>query len=364
MKRVLHLIDTTGPGGAETVFLSLIRGLPRDEWESIPIVQGSGWVQDSLRAGGYDPPVVPSQRPLDIGYVRDLRRTIRDKNIDLVHGHLLSSALYGGLAARLAGVPMVATLHGIPDLQGSRLKYEIIRRLVNRIVFVSQSLRDHAISNTPLKAGNSSVIHNGIDLRDFHPRGREQQHMGDPGAPLLIGAVGNIRALKDYPTFLQAAALVEAAAPGRCRFVIAGETNAPLFSELMELRQTLGLEKNLEFLGFRADIASFLRTLDIFVLSSSSEGFSIATIQAMATGVPVVATRSGGPEEIIQHGETGFLVSTESPRELAEGILSLVCDPGLMSQLGRDGRRQVESNFSLDAMIRGYDRLYREILSV
>lgn len=364
MKRVLHLIDTTGPGGAETVFLSLIRGLPRDEWESIPIVQGPGWVQDSLRAGGYDPPVVASRKPLDIGYVRDLRRTIRDKKIDLVHGHLLSSALYGGLAARLAGVPMVATLHGIPDLQGRKLKYEIIRHLVDKIVFVSRSLKDHALSDTPLRAGNAAVIYNGIDLKDFRPRPHGQQRVGDQGDPLLIGAVGNIRALKDYPTFLHAAALVEADAPGRCRFVIAGETDAPLFSELLELRRSLGLEKRLDFLGFRADIASFLRTLDVFVLSSSSEGFSIATIQAMATRIPVVATRSGGPEEIIHHGDSGFLVPTENPRELAEGILSLVCDPELMIRLGRNGRRAVESEFSLDAMISGYDRLYRKVLSV
>ncbi|EQD46462.1 Glycosyl transferase, group 1 domain protein, partial [mine drainage metagenome] len=139
-----------------------------------------------------------------------------------------------------------------------------------------------------------------------------------PADAILVGAIGNIRAAKDYGNLLHAArALVDRS--DRFRVVVAGQYGGTLADDLMRLRSQLGLEERVFFLGLRADVATVLHNLDLFVLSSRSEGFSIACVEAMACGIPVVATRCGGPEEILD-ARTGILVPAGNPSALADAV--------------------------------------------
>ncbi|HSR41280.1 MAG TPA: glycosyltransferase family 4 protein, partial [Longimicrobiales bacterium] len=338
MRRVLHLIDTTGPGGAETVFVTLVSRLPSADWESIPVVLGPGWVADTLTALGHPPTVIPSRRRLDLGYLTRLTRFIGDASIDLVHAHLATTSLYGGMAAAIRRVPCVATFHGLPDLEIGRLRMRLVARSTYRIVFVSRSLKDRATAGGLLPEGSATVIPNGIDIGRFDslpgPTAGDRSATGEASAStgsdeVVVGALGNVRPLKDYPTFLRTAADLERRAPGRFRFVVAGDTEHPLYGDLLRLRRGLGLDDRVTFVGFQTDVPAFLRTLDVLLVTSSSEGFSLATVQAMAAGVPVVATRCGGPEEIIEHRETGLLADVGDPEALADAVLELAGDPGL-----------------------------------
>ncbi len=196
-------------------------------------------------------------------------------------------------------------------------------------------MRDRLLSESRIPADRTAVVHNGVDC---------DQHSGEPDRTLrvelgirddrfLFGAIGNVRAPKAYDNLLRAAALAMKSNP-KLRFAVIGEGSGALLEELLRLRAELGLQQIVHFAGFRPDVSLPLRNFDAFVLSSRSEGFSIATVQAMASGLPVVATRSGGPEEIVTDGIDGLLVPPDDPASLAAAILRVATDEALRAILG------------------------------
>jgi len=174
-----------------------------------------------------------------------------------------------------------------------------------------------------------------------------------------VGSIGNIRKPKAYEVLLKAARAALDREP-RLHFVIAGEGSGRLQEELVTLRRELGLEEKVSFLGWTPDVATVLRNLDVFALSSRTEGFSIACIEAMACGVPVVATRSGGPQQILDE-HCGVLVPTDDPAALAAGICRVALEPELAAALSRAALARVRERFSLGTMIGSYERIFASL---
>jgi glycosyltransferase involved in cell wall biosynthesis len=364
---ILYLIDTTGPGGAETVFSNLIAGVRDCADHPVAVLKGPGWLYDNLAAAGGTPLLVPQGGSFDFRYLARLRRLIRSYDIRLVHAHLLTAAVYGSVAASSCGVPTVATFHGTVDTgRGGninlRLKLAILKRLATRLVFVSNNLKHFFTELAGFDDARTATIYNGVDTERFRPSPNEslRRELGIAAGDILIGTVGNIRAPKDYPTFLRVAALLHERS-ARYHFVIAGHGSGTLYEELIALRKSLGLEGTMHFLGLRADTAVILNNLDAFLLTSTTEGFSIATIEAMACGVPVVATRSGGPEEIITDGADGILTTVGAASQMADALERLVDDAALREALTGKALDTVRSRFSEAAMIAAYRALYAQI---
>jgi glycosyltransferase involved in cell wall biosynthesis len=202
------------------------------------------------------------------------------------------------------------------------------------------------------------TIYNGVDTTIFLPKNDDsiRKEFGLSAEHVLVGAVGNIRPAKGYHTFLKAAKLVRRKYPD-CKFVIAGEGSGSLFEDLKSLQAMLHLQEHLIFLGFRADASKILNNLDIFVLPSVSEGFSISTIEAMACKVPVVVTRSGGPEEFVMNGQNGIIVDCDE-KQLAASIIRLMENRELIKKITQLAHQQVVDNFSLTAMISKYQEIF------
>ncbi len=362
---VLHFIDTTGPGGAETVFLQLAAGLRDRGWPPRTVLTGPGWVLDAVRELELPVDVVETRGRFDTAYIRALHRLVREHRVGLIHAHLFSPAVYASLVGALARVPVVATFHGASDAScdglGRRLRYRLIDRNA-RVVCVSEPLKALLQSLAPVRAERLDVIPNGVDIRAFATGDgrsvREEHGVGDQD--ILVGALGNVRAAKDFHTLLRAAA--ELQDDRRLHFAIVGERTEPLHGQLVELRDRLGLSDRLSFWGFRSDVPDVMAAFDILAISSSSEGFSLAAIQAMAAGTPVVATRSGGPEQIMTDGVDGLLVPTRSPVDLAAAIRRLVAEPALGTHLANAARTTARERFSLSAMLDGYHELYLELV--
>jgi len=368
-RTILHLIDTGGPGGAETIFAELVTRLGPAEWRSVPVVPKDDWLASTLRERGSDPMVLPSRRSFDLSYLRALRSIVTRHDVDLVQTHLLSTSVYGTLATWFRGIPVVSTFHGVPDIPAGGLlipvKRAILRERRNHVVFVSRSLRDRLGWGSRSRGHPPQVIPNGIDCGVFRMEGSSalRRELGLGGDALLLGALGNLRPSKRYDVLLEAFALVRDRVSS-AHLAIAGQPKDPLFQELLQRRLALGLEDSVHFLGFRSDVPEFLRGLDLFVLSSGDEGFSLATVQAMATGLPIVATRCGGPEEIVEHGAHGVLVEVEDPPSLARGILDVLSMPDRGKGMGRAARERAVDRFSVEAMIRQYEALYRRSLGL
>lgn len=364
---ILHLIETKGPGGAETVFLQLVRGLNERGWGCVPAVTGAGWLQEQLTRAGFEAAVLPTNGAFDFRFLTALRSLIRASGAGLVHAHLPGANLYATMAGLLTGCPVVATFHGQVDTAGTRrrlagLKGGIINR-ASAVVAVSESLKRHLCQEGWLAAERVHVIHNGVNLAAFRPRinGLSREALGFGPEDLLVGMVGNIRRGKGHEELIRSAAIVRRRFP-RAHFLIAGHAKEGGLERLGRLRDELGLAETVRFLGFQEDVAGFLAALDVFALASTAEGFSIATVEAMAMGLPVVATKSGGPEEIITPGRDGLLVEAGSAEALAAGIMELLADRGKARRLGEAAARTARERFSLEAMLDGYEAVYAACL--
>ena len=365
MTNVLHIIGTTGPGGAERIFVELVKGLDASRWRSFTALAGRGWVYDTLVAGGLRPITVPARGAFDVRYLLALCELVRARRIHLIQTHLLRASVYGTMTGALCRVPVVSTFHGQPDLAGRgtcrATKLWLLNRGARRVVFVSESLRRFFLATDRFARDRAAVIPNGIDETLFTPcRDTSlRDELGVGPDELLVGAVGNVRAPKGYDVFLRAAARLVRAAPGY-RFVVVGETGGPLARELVALRDALGLRDRFTFAGFRGGIHRVINNFDYCVSSSRSEGFSLSVVEAMACGVPVVATRSGGPQEIITDGDDGLLVDVDAPEQIARAVERLRRDPAIRERLTRAGRALVLRRFTVERMVAAYERLYEQ----
>ena len=361
MSSILHLIDTGGPGGAESVFLDLASGLRVGNLTSIAAVGRDGWLAGQVRARGLTPLIFPAQGSVNLGYLKRIVRTLREHDVQLVIAHLFGAAIYASLAGRLTGVPVISVLHGQSDLADrerfAAAKRFIVARGSARVVFVSEGLRQDLQSRLKLAPDKTAVIENGIDMSRLLPadEGRLKQSLGLSPNAFLVGAVGNLRKPKGYDTFLRAAQRVRQRHP-EARFVIVGDTNGGLLPGLESLRAEFGLQDCVQFLGLRSDVPQILAGIDVFVSSSYTEGFSLALVEAMASGKAAVATRSGGPERILEHERTGLLVPPRDADALAEAI-GRMSDASLRTTLGHAARAAMTERYSSARMLRDYEAL-------
>lgn len=369
---MVHVIESDGPGGAEVVFADLVRRVDDAGFRSVGVMPGrTDWLVRTLdgcairhaRSTGW-----PKKNSFDLAYIRQLRQIFAEERPDIVHAHSFGCAVYAALALLGSRSKLVVTFHGEVDIvkpgRLAPLKWFLLRR-AHALVCVSESLRAQAARTPGIVPTRTRAIHNGIDLARFSPQGhgRLRHELGVPDGTLLVGAAGNVRPAKSYEVLLQAASLLRQRGI-QPRVVIAGENGpSPLVDRLMVLRTSLGLEESVTFVGYVDDVATYLNGLDVFVLSSRTEGFSISTVQALAAGLPVVATDCGGPAEIIEDGVSGILVRPESAESLADGLERVLVDAVARERLATAARQRTLREFSLDGMVERYEALYREALN-
>jgi glycosyltransferase involved in cell wall biosynthesis len=298
--------------------------------------------------------------------LRQIAATARQANAELICAHLYGSAVYASILGAACSIPVISVFHGGADIDASdrftSIKAFIIRRGSRKVVFVSRRLRDELANSLKLPHSRSVIIPNGIDTSAFRRRADRsiRNELRLPPDAILVGAVGNIRPAKAYDIFMRTARIV-ADRSARFYFAIAGECSGALADDLMRLRSELKLENRFFFLGLRSDIPTLFNNLDIFVLSSKSEGFSIACVEAMACEVPIVATRCGGPEEILAEA-CGILVAPETPSELADAIYRVAHDPELTKKLSEAALKRAHTEYSLQTMLERYEALFEDVV--
>jgi glycosyltransferase involved in cell wall biosynthesis len=366
---ILHTIETGGPGGAESVLLALASRIDTSRFRSLVLLPHSGWLQNKLREKGIPVHLAKSNAWYDLRLPRALARLIRQEKVDLIHSHLGDQNFYSCLAGCVTGSKILVTYHGSPQCSEterlrSAIKLWFVRRSADAIVVVSDYLKQSFL-DLGFPADRIVRIHNGVDVNRFAvaPAGKLRGELNCQNGTKLIGMVANLRESKGYEHFIQAARTVCDSMP-QARFVAIGDTHPTIGQRMRDLVEKMSLEDRFFFLGFREDVPDILRDLDVFVLSSVSEGFSIATVEAMASGKPVVVTRSGGPQEIVEDGSTGWLVPPADPAALAGKICELLANPASAAALGRSARAKVEATFTIEGMVREYEHLYERLLNV
>ncbi|WP_203300623.1 glycosyltransferase [Marinobacter sediminum] len=365
-KTVLHLIDTTGPGGAETVFTSLLKELAKTNIRNVVVLRGEGWVAERVRAIGLTPRFIDSKGSFNLQYIKALRKLLVDEQVDLIHAHLLGSNVYGALLALLSRKPMIATFHGAVDVAAKerflRAKFMLVGWGASRIVCVSKRLEKELIARSNLPEKKLKLIYNGVDPAHFQGSGPTdlRAELGlSPDANLVV-SIGNIRPAKGYE-FLVDAAVKMLELEDNTHFVVVGHQREALFRELLHQMSKAPKPPKIHWLGFREDVADILRQANVFLLPSTSEGFSISTVEAMMAGIPVIATRSGGPEEIISNEETGFLIPTQDSSAIVNAIRALGT-ADTRNRVVEQARQVAEEKFSLPSMLNEYRGLYQQLI--
>lgn len=353
--RVIHLVSTLNIGGLEKVVYDLVRYADRDRFDIRILCLGEiGAMEGSFRE--LDIPV-ESLGVLGQGTWRAswaLRRRLRELRPDVLHTHNPAPHLIGSIAARLARVPVVLhTKHGrnYPHDKKKVFQNRFASWLSDVIVPVSGDAADVARVIEKVPAGKVHLIRNGIDLASFPEV--ERPPIGRIRRAIHVARL--IYPTKDQKTLMRAVRLVADREP---TFVLDVVGDGPHRADIELLCDELQLREHVRFLGYRRDVHELLGEAEFFVLSSVKEGLSLTLLEAMATGLPIVATRVGGNGEVVAEGETGFLVPAEDPEAMAAAILAMLDDSGRARAMGRRGRRRVEEHFDLQKVVREYEGLY------
>jgi len=355
--RILHVIETDGPGGAESMLVSLVSHLDRTKFTSKVFLPTGGWLAQALTAAGVE--IIPEQKQPHA--ITQLRRIVRAYQPDLIHAHLPDSNFYATAASFLEGSETIITYHGALDSRWkSRLKARFAFLRASRVVAVSDHLRGELIAAGAPKS-RTVRVHNGVELRPLGDRRAWRDRLGINESAKVVGTIANVRPSKAYHVLIRASAEVCKRAP-ETHFIAAGEAHPEISPKLEGMIDELGLHGRFHFVGHRDDVQDLLAAMDVFVLSSISEGFSIATIEAMAARKPCVVTRSGGPEEIIEDETTGLLVPTSDANALSQGILRVLESPTEAVAMAERARDAVEQRFSVGKMVSSYEELYCELL--
>ncbi len=362
---VLHTIETAGPGGAETVLLNLASKLDPSRFRSIAMLPEGRWLPGQLRAREIPTFCVESKGWHDLTLPKSMAQLVRTEKVDLIHSHLPDQNFYSCVVGHLTRSKTIATYHGAVEVARARrkaFKLWVVRKTAAAVVVVCDFVAD-LLKGVDFPAGKLVRIYNGIELSRFQvsANGLFRDSLGLDRDDRLVGTVANLRQSKGYEFLIRAARKVLDAVP-RARFLAVGEIDQELGNKYFSLVEKLGLTDRFTFLGFRKDVAEILSNLDLFVLPSTSEGFPLVLLEAMAAGRPVVATRSGGPQEIVEDGQTGLLVPPGDAEALAKGIEKLLVNPEQAADLGRNARGKVEREFSLEKMVSQYEALYERCL--
>jgi glycosyltransferase involved in cell wall biosynthesis len=362
--RIALGIEVAEPGGAENMVVQLGEALRDSGLDPVIASMESGWMTERAAQLGLPVRVFPQQRGLDPAWVPRFALWLRRERIALFHSHEFAMNVYGGAAARLVGIPTLATIHGrhwAGEARRRVIAYRVLHRLGMRIVVVAHDLGRFLAERMAIPRDWFEVVHNGIPLPEpIPPADRSQRRraaraaLGLPGDGALLIAVGSLFPVKDHDNLLRAFAGLAGA-----RLAIAGEGGEE--SRLRRLAAELGVGPRVHFLGLRDDVERVLLASDVFVLTSRSEALPLAVLEAMAMGLPVVSTRVGGVPEVVTDGETGVLVPPANPAALAEALRGLLAAPERAASLARAAEARVRAEFSIAHMVERYLTLYAEL---
>ena len=363
-QRIMHLNQSLGMGGIETLILQLCARLDRAAYApSVCVLEGGGPLAVEFEAAGVPVHVMKKGRGVDWRLPVRLAQLVRREGIDILHTHNTAAWFYGVLAARLSGLPVVHTEHTSPSYHARRWRKieKALSLATDRISAVSGSVARVMTEEQGIAANKVRVVHNGIEASLYGGAADGAALKAALGIPRSAPVVGNVARLfpnKDHGTLLRAfKRVVERVSSAT--LLIAGE--GPLRGEVEAEVRRLQLSGTVHLLGNRRDIPALLRVFDLFVLSSVKEGLPMALLEAMAAGKPVVATEVDGNPELVVHEGTGLLVPPGNPDALAEAICRLLQDQGAAQRMGRQGRERVRRLFTFERMADAYQDVYASV---
>ena len=361
---VLYLITELSMGGAQRALLHLLGGINRERFTPTVacLYNGDGEIAHEIQT--LDIPVFDARMygKTDLMALNRLYQHVRSQRLTILHTSLFHANLPGRIIGRWTGVPIIISSERTMAME-SEWRYRLNRWTfgnVDRVVAVSREVGEFCITHIGLPVQKMVVIHNGVDIPTLPLDAREQARLelGLSQDALVCGAVSRLELVKGIDDLILAFAQVGTALAAH--LVIVGD--GPERRHLEQVVQELGVTDRVIWVGYSANIPSLLSAFDIFVQPSLHEGLPNTVLEAMAAGLPVIATRVGGTPEMVLNGETGMLVPKSDPDSLADAITPLLGNPEARESMGRAGRQRVQQHFTVEEMVQKTEQLYEELL--
>lgn len=360
--KVAHLIGGGDVGGAKQHLLTLLSNIDLDKFSPLIIALGSGPLVKEAESMNIPVKVLPYKGFLGSHFFKSLPKVLKQENFHILHTHGVRANFYGRWSSKINKniTKVVTTVHSIPFYDYESPLWGIAATLIDSstrsmtdvYVAVSRAVLLHLLKRG-IKSKNIEVIYNGIDenlLNNFPLTSSNPPVIGNVGR--LVSVKGQIYLLKAIPCILEEYGKVEV------RFIGDG----PLKEKLVNLAKKLKIEKYVSFKGRVNNVYNEISKFTIGVFPSLMEGMGLAIIETMGLGVPVVASRVGGIEEVIAHEKTGLLVPRKDHESLAKEIVKLLKDEDLRKSIGKNGRKQVLIRFNLNHMLERTEWLYRNLV--
>ena len=362
--KVVHFIDSDDPGGAETLVIEICRNLAsRMDVEIYHF--GNKWIEKACDELNISHKIAPGlffyKRIATIPLFSLVFSLFLKKNrVDILHSHLFGAITGAAIAARFCSIPHIGTLHDIYTIAENPKKIRLLQLallLGTRLVVVSEGMKSFYEGTVNFKDGSFTVIRNGTALEKFSPEVpgvTQHADLGLLGNRRVIICVGRLVEIKGHDILIEA--FNQLAPATRPALLLVGD--GPCREKLSAMITQKGLQNDVHLLGQREDVASLLKLSDFFVLSSHSEGLSCSIIEAMAAGLPVIATDVGSNRELVQDNLTGFVVRPNDPEHLAEKMKALLADRKMIDRFGQASLRRAQQEFSMDRMVKEYTAFY------
>lgn len=367
-RHVAHMIGSLHTGGAERALINVLLAADRKDFRYTVICLGyRGELAPVLEAAGIPVHVMRIRHRHLLVSIPRLARWLRRENVAVVHAHMYWATLWGRIAGRLAGVPVLMTTEHGPDLWKGP-QHVTFDRLLNRWtarhIAVAQDGLEIRLRRERVRPDRIVLIPNGVAVpavcRDPERALRARREFGLATETPVIGTVGRLVPEKGYVHLLEAVKLARAELPG-LRWLAIGD--GPLRQELAARTKELGLEDAVIWAGLRTDIDQLLEAMDLWVMSSVSEGLPVALLEAMAAACPIVATNVGGIPDAVGDGREAVLVPSRDPAAMAAAIVGLLRDPERARGLGAAARVRAEARYSIKSVVRRVEDIYREELA-
>ncbi len=367
--KVAHLINHLSPAGKEMGIVKLLNRMDPQRFKGYLVVFDKVWDTLALDVEKSELIAINKKKGNDPILPFKVAKILRSRKIDILHTHAWGTLVEGILGAKLARTPVVIHgEHGTFHKTGKRKKVQnLFWRWADHRLSVSGILARNLEKTIELPENSFDTILNGVDTEKFRPDAGDREavraELGISADTVLIGTVGRTIKVKNHPLMIEAAHfLKDKGLP--FKMVIVGDS--PFYSireEMEEKIKKYRLSDSIEFLGNRSDVSRVMNAFDIFVLPSLSEGCSNVIQEAMATGLPVIATNVGGNPELVTNNKTGFLFTSEDAADFADKMERLLLDAELRRQFGRASRQDALQRFSLNVMVKAYEDYYLRALA-
>jgi glycosyltransferase involved in cell wall biosynthesis len=381
-RRIAYLVPSLAVGGTERALVALLEGLPATDYDKHVIcLSGFGPLENEARAAGATLHDLGYSRFRESGRVRwnnlltvprafsRLVNLLRRERFSILHTMIPACNIWGAIAGRLAGTPRLTCSK--LSLANYRDANRVVAWLEDRtdpwfhlVHCKSQGIVEDVARREPIPRGRMRVVYNGLQV---------EKYVGADGAAVrrewlipadapVVGVLANLNTYKGHADLVAAAPGILRRHP-ETRFVFVGRDDG-IGPSLMEQAKSLGVAERVLLAGARSDVPQVLAAFTILVSASHEEGFSNVILEAMASGLPVVATRVGGNPEAVEHGRNGLIVAPRAPLELAAAVTQLLDAPGESVQMGELGRERANTRFSHEAMTRGMRAFYDELMTL